>query len=179
MAQLTTIDVKAFRLNTAIQRFNQLSLHPLSLVSIHRKFGYFTFVCELVKRENWKGGYDPKNKPKLSEMSYNDVCLRVVSLLIDAYGQHLFRGSSCLKYNLQKQYISIPNSKFLKDEPICKEIFRILRYLRKEELKLTADDLKLYAKTLGYSVEFGRPREYNFGGRVYLCKRIDFVRNED
>lgn len=25
MAQLTTIDVKAFRLNTAIQRFNQLS----------------------------------------------------------------------------------------------------------------------------------------------------------
>ena len=179
MAQLTTIDVKAFRLNTAIQHFNQLSLQTLSLVSIHRKFGYFSFVCELVDKENWEGGYDPKNRPKLSEMSYNDVCLRVVSLLTTAYGLNMFRGSSCLKYNLQKQYISIPSSKFLKDEPICKEIFRILRYLRKEELKLTADDLRLYARTLGYSVEFGRPREYNFGGRVYLCKRIDFVKNED
>ena len=30
MAQLTTIDVKAFRLNTAIQRFNQLSLQNLA-----------------------------------------------------------------------------------------------------------------------------------------------------
>ena len=179
MTKITTIDVKAFRLNTAIQHFNQLSLQTLSLVSIHRKFGYFSFVCELVDKENWEGGYNPKDKPNLSTMRYNEVCLRVVSLLIDAYGQRLFRGSSCLKYNLQKQYISIPSSKFLKDEPICKEIFRILRYLRKEELKLTADDLKLYAKTLGYSVEFGRPREYNFGGRVYLCKRIDFVKNED
>ena len=64
MTQLTTIVVKAFRLNTAIQRFNQLSLQNLSLVGIHRKFGYFTFICELVERENWKGGYDPKNKPK-------------------------------------------------------------------------------------------------------------------
>ena len=54
MAQLTTIEVKAFRLNTAIQRFNQLSLQNLSLVSIHRKFGYFEFVCELADRENWK-----------------------------------------------------------------------------------------------------------------------------
>lgn len=52
MTQLTTIEVKAFRLNTAIQRFNQLSLQTLSLVSIHRHFGYFTFVCELVEREN-------------------------------------------------------------------------------------------------------------------------------
>lgn len=60
MAQLTTIKVKAFRLNTAIQRFNQLSLQTLSLVSIHRHFGYFTFVCELADRENKKGGYDPK-----------------------------------------------------------------------------------------------------------------------
>ena len=179
MAQRTTIEVKAFRLNTAIQRFNQLSLQYLSLVSIYRKFGYFTFVCELVERENLKGGYDPKNKPKLSDMSYNNVCLRVVSLLIDAYGQNMFKGSSCLKYNLQKEYISIPSSKFLNDEPICKEIFRILRYLRKEKLKLTADDLRLYAKQLGYAVEFGRPREYNFGGRVYLCKRIDFVKNEE
>lgn len=179
MTQLTTIDVKGFRLNTVIQRFNQLSLQNLSLVSIRRKFGYFTFVCELVDRENWKGGYDPKDRPNLSEMSFNEVCLRVVSLLITAYGQNMFRGSSCLKYNLQKEYISIPSSKFLKDEPICKEIFRILRYLRKEKLKLDADDLKLYAKQLGYAVEFGRPKEYNFGGRVYLCKRIDFVKNED
>lgn len=179
MAQLTTIDVKAFRLNTAIQRFNQLSLQTLSLVGIHRHFGYFTFVCELVEREIEKGGYDPKNRPKLSEMSYNDVCLRVVSLLIQAYGQNLFRGSSCLKYNLQKEYVSIPSSKFLKDEPICKEIFRILRYLRKENLKLDADDLRLYAGKLGYGVEFGRPREFNYGGRIYLCKRIDFVKNED
>ena len=90
----------------------------------------------------------------------------------------MFRSSSCLKYNLQKEYISIPSSKFLKDEPICKEIFRILRYLRKEKFKLDADDLELYANKLGYSVEFGRPREFNFGGRVYLCKRIDFVKNE-
>lgn len=52
MAQLTTIDVKGYRLNTAIQRFNQLSLQNLSLVSTHRKFGYFAFVCELVEREN-------------------------------------------------------------------------------------------------------------------------------
>ena len=52
MAQLTTIEVKAFRLNTAIQRFNQLSLQTLSLVSIHRHFGYFTFVCELADRKN-------------------------------------------------------------------------------------------------------------------------------
>lgn len=179
MAQITTIDVKAFRLNTAIQRFNQLSLQNLSLVGIYRHFGYFTFVCELVERENWKGGYDPKDKPNLSKMSYNGVCLRVVSLLTQAYNQNLLRGSSCLKYNLQKEYISIPSSKFLKDEPICKEIFRILRYLRKENLKLDADDLRLYAKKLGYAVEFGRPREFNFGGRVYLCKRIDFVKNED
>lgn len=179
MAQLTTIEVKGYRLNTAIQRFNQLSLQNLSLVGIHRHFGYFTFVCELVERENLKGGYDPKNKPKLSKMSYNDVCLRVVSLLIDAYGQNMFKGNYCLKYNLQKEYISIPSSKFLNDEPICKEIFRILRYLRKENLKLTADDLRLYAKKLGYAVEFCRPREFNFGGRVYLCKRIDFVKNED
>ena len=148
-------------------------------MGIHRHFGYFTFFCELVERENKKGGYDPKNKPKLSKMSYNDVCLRVVSLLIDAHGQNMFKGNYCLKYNLQKEYISIPSSKFLKDEPICKEIFRILRYLRKENLKLDANDLKLYAKQLGYAVEFGRPREYNFGGRVYLCKRIDFVKNED
>ena len=179
MAQLTTIEVKAFRLNTAIQRFNQLSLQNLSLVGIYRKFGYFTFVCELVERENWKGGYDPKNKPKLSEMSYNDVCLRVVSLLINAYGQNMFKGNYCLKYNLQKEYISIPSSKFLNDEPICKEIFRILRYLRKENLKLTADDLRLYAKKLGYAVEFGPTRTFNMGGRAYLCKRIDFVKNED
>lgn len=179
MAQLTTIDVKGYRLNTAIQRFNQLSLQTLSLVSIHRHFGYLTFVCELADRENKKGGYDPKNKPKLSEMSYNDVCLRVVSLLIDAYGQNMFKGNYCLKYNLQKEYISIPSSKFLNDEPICKEIFRILRYLRKENLKLTADDLRLYAKKLGYAVEFGPQRSYNFGGRAYLCKRIDFVKNED
>ena len=93
---LQLLMLRGYHLITAIQRFNQLSLQNLSLVSIHRKFGYFTFVCELVDRENWKGGYDPKNKPKLSEMSYNDVCLRVVSLLIDAYGQNLFRGSSCL-----------------------------------------------------------------------------------
>lgn len=84
-----------------------------------------------------------------------------------------------LEIQLTERYISIPSSKFLKDEPICKEIFRILRYLRKEKLKLTDDDLRLYAKQLGYAVEFGRPREYNFGGRVYLCKRIDFVKNED
>lgn len=179
MAQLTTIEVKAFRLNTAIQRFNQLSLQTLSLVSIHRHFGYFTFVCELVEREIRKGGYDPKNKPKLSEISYNDVCLRVVSLLIDAYGQNMFKGNYCLKYNLQKEYISIPSSKFLNDEPICKEIFRILRYLRKEKLKLTADDLRLYAKKLGYAVELGPTRTFNMGGRAYLCKRIDFVKNED
>lgn len=179
MAQLTTIDVKAFRLNTAIQRFNQLSLQNISLVSIRRKFGYFTFVCELVDRENRKGGYNPKDRPNLSKMSYSGVCLRVVSLLITAYGQNMFRGSSCLKYNLHKEYISIPSSKFLKDEPICKEVFRILRYLRKENLSLNAEDLKLYAKQLGYAVEFGRPKEYNFGGRVYLCKRIDFVKNED
>lgn len=179
MLQLTTIEVKAFRLNTAIQRFNQLSLQNLSLISIYRKFGYFAFVCELVDRESRKGGYNPKDRPNLSEMSYNGVCLRVVSLLTQAYNQNLFRGSSCLKYNLQKEYISIPSSKFLKDEPICKEIFRILRYLRKENLKLDADDLRLYAKKLGYAVEFGRPREFNFGGRVYLCKRIDFVKNED
>lgn len=63
MAQRTTIEVKAFRLNTAIQRFNQLSLQYLSLVSIYRKFGYFTFVCELVERENWKGGFNPKDRP--------------------------------------------------------------------------------------------------------------------
>lgn len=176
MTQLTTIEVKAFRLNTAIQRFNQLSLQNLSLVSIHRKFGYFTFVCELIERENWKGGFNPKDRPNLSEMSYNGVCLRVVSLLIQAYGQNMFRGSSCLKYNLQKEYISIPSSKFLNDEPICKEIFRILRYLRKKNLKLDADDLKLYAKQLGYAVEFGPQRSYNFGGRAYLCKRIDFLR---
>ena len=87
MAQLTTIDVKAFRLNTAIKRFNQLSLQTLSLVSIHRHFGYFTFVCELAGRKNKKGEYDPKDKPKLSEMSYNDICLRVVSLLTTAYVQ--------------------------------------------------------------------------------------------
>ena len=179
MTQLTTIDVKGFRLNTAIQHFNQLSLQTLSLVSIYRKFGYSTFVCELVDKENWEGGYNPKDKPNLSKMRYNEVCLRVVSLLIDAYGQRLFRGSSCLKYNLQKQYISIPSSKFLKDEPVCKEIFRILRYLRKEELKLTADDLRLYAKKLGYAVELGPTRTFNMGGRVYLCKRIDFVKNED
>ena len=179
MAQLTTIDVKAFRLNTAIQRFNQLSLQNLSLVGIHRKFGYFTFVCELVERENQKGGYDPKDKPNLSKMSYNDICLRVVSLLITAYGQNMFRGSSCLKYNVYKEYISIPSSKYLKDEPICKEIFRILRYLRKERLVLNADDLGLYASKLGYGVEFGCPREFNYGGRIYLCKRIDFVKNED
>lgn len=179
MAQLTTIDVKAFRLNTAIQRFNRLSLQTLSLVSIHRHFGYFTFVCELADRENKKGGYDLKNKPKLSEMSYNDICLRVVSLLTTAYGLNMFRGSSCLKYNLQREFISIPSSKFLNDEPICKEIFRILRYLRKESLKLTADDLRLYARKLGYAVEFGPQRSYNFGGRAYLCKRIDFVKNED
>lgn len=67
MAQLTTIDVKAFRLNTAIQRFNQLSLQNISLVSIRRKFGYFTFVCELVDRENRKGGYNPKDRPNLSK----------------------------------------------------------------------------------------------------------------
>lgn len=54
MAQLTTIDVKAFRLNTAIKRFNQLSLQTLSLVSIHRHFGYFTFVCELAGRKTRK-----------------------------------------------------------------------------------------------------------------------------
>ena len=102
MAQLTTIKVKGYRLNTAIQRFNKLSLQTLSLVSIHRKFGYFSFVCELVDKENWKGGYDPKNRPKLSEMSYNDVCLRVVSLLTTAYGLNMFRGSSCLKYILQR-----------------------------------------------------------------------------
>lgn len=179
MAQLTTINVKGYRLNTAIQRFNQLSLQNLSLVSIRRKFGYFTFVCELVDRENWKGGYNPKDRPNLSEMSFNEVCLRVVSLLITAYGQNMFRGSSCLKYNLQKEYISIPSSKFLKDEPICKEIFRILRYLRKEKLMLNAYDLRLYASKLGYGVEFGRPREFNYGGRIYLCKRIDFVKNED
>lgn len=76
MAQLTTIDVKAFRLNTAIQRFNQLSLQNLSLVSIHRKFGYFTFVCELVNIENWKGGYNPKDRPNLSEMSFNGGMLK-------------------------------------------------------------------------------------------------------
>lgn len=179
MAQLTTIDVKGYRLNTAIQRFNQLSLQNLSLVSISRKFSYFTFVCELVEKENMKGGYDPKDRPNLSEMSYNGVCLRVVSLLIQAYGQNLFRGSSCLKYNLQREFISIPSSKFLNDEPICKEIFRILRYLRKENLKITADDLRLYARKLGYAVEFGPKRSYNFGGRAYLCKRIDFVKNED
>lgn len=63
MAQLTTIEVKAFRLNTAIQRFNQLSLQTLSLVSIHRHFSYFTFVCELADRENWKGGFNPKTNP--------------------------------------------------------------------------------------------------------------------
>ena len=62
MAQLTTVEVKAFRLNTAIQRFNRLSLQTLSLVSIHRHFGCFTFVCELVDRENKKGGYDPKKQ---------------------------------------------------------------------------------------------------------------------
>ena len=112
-------------------------------------------------------------------MSYNDICLRVVSLLITAYGQNMFRGSSCLKYNVYKEYISIPSSKYLKDEPICKEIFRILRYLRKERLVLNADDLGLYASKLGYGVEFGCPREFNYGGRIYLCKRIDFVKNED
>lgn len=148
-------------------------------MSIYRKFGYFAFVCELADRENKKGGCDPKNKPKLSNMSYNDVCLRVVSLLIDAYGQNMFKGSSCLKYNLHKEYISIPSSKYLKDEPICKEIFRILRYLRKEKLVLNADDLRLYASKLGYGVEFGHPREFNYGGRIYLCKPIDFVKNED
>ena len=179
MAQLTTIEVKGYRLNTAIQRFNQLSLQTLSLVSIHRHFGYFTFVCELVEREIRKGGYDPKNRPKLSEMSYNDVCLRVVSLLTTAYGLNMFRGSSCLKYNLQREFISVPSSKFLNDEPICKEIFRILRYLRKEKLKLTADDLRLYARKLGYAVELERTRTFNMGGRAYLCKRIDFVKNED
>lgn len=179
MAQLTTIDVRGFLLNTAIKRFNQLSLQTLSLVSIHRKFGYFTFVCELADRETMKGEYDSKDKPKLSEMSYNDVCLRVVSLLIDAYGQNMFKGNYCLKYNLQKEFISIPSSKFLNDEPICKEIFRILRYLRKEKRSLNADDLKLYAKKLGYAVEFGSTRTFNMGGRAYLCKRIDFVKNED
>ena len=179
MAQLTTIDVKSFRLNTAIQRFNQLSLQTLNLVSIHRKFGYFTFVCELADRENKKGEYDPKDKPNLSKMSYNAVCLRVVSLLTTAYGLNIFMGSYCLKYKLKREFISIPSSKFLNDEPICKEIFRILRYLRKKELKLTADDLRLYAKKLGYAVEFGPQRSYNFGGRAYLCKRIDFVKNED
>ena len=179
MAQLTTIEVKGYRFNTAIQRFNKLSLQTLSLVSIHRKFGYFSFVCELVDKENWKGGYNPKDKPNLSTMRYNEVCLRVVSLLTTAYGLNMFRGSSCLKYNLQREFISIPSSKFLNDEPICKEIFRILRYLRKEKLKLTADDLRLYAKKLGYAVEFGRPREFNYGGRIYLCKRIDFIKNED
>ena len=84
-----------------------------------------------------------------------------------------------LEYNLQREYISIPSSKFLKDEPICNEIFRILRYLRKEKLKLTANDLRLYAKKLGYEVEFGSTRTFNMGGRPYLCKRIDFVNNED
>ena len=63
MVQLTTIEVKAFRLNTAIQRFNQLSLQNLSLISIYRKFGYFAFVCELVDRESRKGGYNPKDRP--------------------------------------------------------------------------------------------------------------------
>ena len=82
MAQLTTIEVKGYRLNTAIQRFNKLSLQTLSLVSIHRKFGYFSFVCELVDKENWEGGYNPKDKPNLSTMRYNEVCLRVVFLLM-------------------------------------------------------------------------------------------------
>lgn len=130
------------------------------------------------KEKNWKGGYNPKDIPSLSEMSYNDVCLRVVSLLITAYEQNMFRGSFCLKYNLQKEYVSTPSYKYLRDEPICKEIFRILRYLRKEKLKLTADDLRLYARKLGYAVELGPTRTFNMGGRAYLCKRIDFVKNE-
>ena len=77
MAQFTTIDVKAFRLNTAIQRFNQLSLQNLSLVGIYRHFGYFTFVCELVERENWKGGFNPKDRPNLSEMSFMGYVLEL------------------------------------------------------------------------------------------------------
>lgn len=135
IAQLTTIDVKAFRLNTAIQRFNQLSLQNLSLVSIYRHFGYFTFVCELIERENWKGGFNPKDRPNLSEMSYNDVCLRVVSLLITAYGQNMFRGSSCLKYNLHKEYISIPSSKYLKGEPILQGNLPYLTVSQKRETR--------------------------------------------
>ena len=64
MAQLTTIEVKGYRLNTAIQRFNKLSLQTLSLVSIHRHFGYFTFVCELIEREKLERRVQPQRQTK-------------------------------------------------------------------------------------------------------------------
>ena len=174
MQQIKTIEIKAYRLNTAIQRFNNLSLSQLRLVSIKRHFGHFSFICEQISQDNWKDGFNPNNKPVLSNMSRSELSLRVVSLLIDAYGQNLFKGSSCLKYNLQRNYISIPSSYYLKDEPICKEIFRILRYLRKENIKLDSRDLEYYADKLGYGVQFSRSREYNYGGRVYRCRRFDF-----
>lgn len=172
MENYTTFKVNGFSLSKALDKLNEVNKIYTRIVKIKRHFGYFLFTCEnLILPE--KDFY--LNKVDLSNLSDEELLTLLTSSLVKGYKENLFKGSMSIKYNIDTEFISSMQSKYLADVAFVKGINRIIRYARKRKLKLSEYSFEKLVTSLGYKIQWGFPRNVSIRGRAYNFKTVEFI----
>lgn len=172
MENYTTFKVNGFSLSKALESLNNINKTYTRIVKISRRFGYFIFTCETLSLPE-KDLY--LNKVDLSKLSDEELLTLLTSSLVKGYKENLFKGSMNIKYNIDTEFISSMQSKYLADVAFVKGINRIIRYARKRKLKLSEYRLEKLVTSLGYKIQWGFPRETYVKGRPYNFKTVEFI----
>lgn len=172
MENYTTFKVSGFSLSKALDKLNEINKTYTRIVKIKRHFGYFLFTCEsLILPE--KDFY--LNKVDLSNLSDEELLTLLTSSLVKGYKENLFKGSMSIKYNIDTEFISSMQSKYLADVVFVKGINRIIRYARKRKLKMSEYSFEKLLTSLGYKIQWGLPRNVSIRGRDYNFKTVEFI----
>jgi hypothetical protein len=172
MENHTTFKVSGFRLSKALDKLNEVNKTYTRIIKIKRHFGYFLFTCEniiLPEKDFYLNNVD------LSNLSDEELLTLLTYSLVEGYKDNLFRGSLSIKYNIDTEFISSMQSKYLRDVSFVKGINRIIRYARKRKLKLSEYQLDKLVTSLGYKIQWGFPRETYIKGRPYNFKTVEFI----
>lgn len=172
MENCATFKVRGFRLSKALETLNSVNKTYTRVVKISRRFGYFLFTCEnliLPEQDLYL------NKVNLVNLSDEELITLLVSSLVKGYKESLFRGSLCIKYNIDTGFISSMQSTYFKDMPFVKGINRIIRHSRSRKIKLSEHKLDKLVTSLGYKIQWGFPRKTNIKGRPYNFKTVEFI----
>lgn len=172
MENYSTFKVNGFSLSKALDKLNEVNKTYTRIVKIKRHFGYFLFTCEsLILPE--KDFY--LNKVDLSNLSDEELLTLLTSSLVKGYKENLFKGSMSIKYNIDTEFISSMQSKYLADVAFVKGINRIIQYARKRKLKMSEYRFEKLVTSLGYKIQWGFPRETYVKGRPYNFKTVEFI----